>query len=132
MYFAGKCPLEELKELPVRLIDWFHVLKINQRQKEFIDQRIEGEELLPRMKFSEAKLKALCKCFLGFTLSHDYFESLLLVLMAVLLTHSFLTFRLTHSSHYCFICFSVRDHLHFKCVSQGARTLKRGSEHSRP
>ena len=77
VYFAGKCPLEELRELPVRLIDWFHVLKINQRQKEFTDQRIEGEELLPRMQFSEAKLKALCKYFLGFTLSLDHFESLL-------------------------------------------------------
>lgn len=55
----GKCPVQELKELPVRLIDWFHVLKYNQRQQEFKDQNIEGEDVLPKMKFVEAKMKAL-------------------------------------------------------------------------
>jgi len=55
----GKCSRKDMIELPTRLIDWFHVLRLNERQAEYDDQRIEGEDLLPRMKFPEAKLKSL-------------------------------------------------------------------------
>ena len=58
---ADKCPSAEKDELPRRLIDWFHVLKTNEREKKYKDEGIEREPILKEMKFNEAKLKAMCK-----------------------------------------------------------------------
>ena len=58
---AGDCPTEEMSDLPMRLIDWFHVLKTNEIEKEFKDQGIEREPALKGMKFMDSKMKSMCK-----------------------------------------------------------------------
>lgn len=56
---SGECPTEEMSELPARLIDWFHVLKINEKEKKMKDQGIEQEPVLKEMKFLDSKLKSM-------------------------------------------------------------------------
>ena len=50
-----------MSELPARLIDWFHVLKTNEKEQELKDQGIEKEPILKEMKFLESKLKSICE-----------------------------------------------------------------------
>jgi len=56
---SGSCPNEELSELPVRLIDWFHVLKLNKREEALKAERIEDEDIAIKATFMDSKLKAM-------------------------------------------------------------------------
>jgi len=49
-----------MAELPTRLIDWFHVLRINEKVQEMKDQRIEQEPVMHEEKFTDEKIKAMC------------------------------------------------------------------------
>lgn len=53
------CPSAERAELPRRLIDWFHVLKTNEREEKYKSEGIVKEPVLKEMKFIDAKLKAM-------------------------------------------------------------------------
>jgi len=53
------CPALERAELPRRLIDWFHVLKTNDREQQFKDEGIKQEPVLKEMKFVDAKLEGM-------------------------------------------------------------------------
>lgn len=54
-----ECSTNEMAELPTRLIDWFHVLKINEKVKEMKDQRIEQEPVMHAEKFTDEKIRAM-------------------------------------------------------------------------
>lgn len=62
IYFVSDCKASEMSELPARLIDWFHVLKVNEKVQEMKDQGIEQEAVMKEDSFSEEKLKSMCKC----------------------------------------------------------------------
>lgn len=53
------CPALERAELPRRLIDWFHVLKTNEREQQFKDEGIKQEPVLKELKFVDAKLEGM-------------------------------------------------------------------------
>lgn len=54
----GCLPAERV-QLPRRLIDWFHVLKTNEREQENREQGFVSEPVLKEMTFIDAKLKAM-------------------------------------------------------------------------
>lgn len=54
-----ECSASEMAELPTRLIDWFHVLRINEKVQEMKDQRIEQEPVMHAEKFTEEKIRAM-------------------------------------------------------------------------
>lgn len=53
------CPVIEMQNIPNRLVDWFHVLKTNERRKMFMEQNKPSKVVLREMSFVEAKLKSL-------------------------------------------------------------------------
>jgi len=53
------CTQGEMKELPRRLIDWFHVLKTNLREEQYNRSDVSKELPLKRMEFLDGKLKAM-------------------------------------------------------------------------
>jgi len=53
------CSRSEMAELPTRLIDWFHVLKINEKVQEMKDQRIEQEPVMHAEKFTDEKIRSM-------------------------------------------------------------------------
>lgn len=59
--FILACKSSEMAELPARLIDWFHVLKVNEKVQEMKDQRIEQEPVMKEESFTDEKLKSMCK-----------------------------------------------------------------------
>lgn len=54
-----ECELSEMAELPTRLIDWFHVLRINEKVEDMRIQRIEGEPIMKEENFSDEKMKSM-------------------------------------------------------------------------
>ena len=50
-----------MAELPTRLIDWFHVLRISEKVEDMRIQRIEGEPIMKEENFSDEKMKSMCK-----------------------------------------------------------------------
>lgn len=56
---TDNCKASEMSELPARLIDWFHVLKVNEKVQEMKDQGIEQEAVMKEDSFSEEKLKSM-------------------------------------------------------------------------
>ena len=60
-FFVIACKSSEMAELPARLIDWFHVLKVNEKVQEMKDQRIEQEPVMKEESFTDEKLKSMCK-----------------------------------------------------------------------
>lgn len=58
-----------MAELPTRLIDWFHVLRINEKVQEMKDQRIEEEPIMHEEKFTDEKMKAMCMSIICYLLS---------------------------------------------------------------
>lgn len=59
-----------MSELPSRLIDWFHVLKVNEKAKEMEDERMENEPVMIEEDFTNEKMRAMCKLYL-FNLMHQ-------------------------------------------------------------
>lgn len=53
------CSSSEMSELPARLIDWFHVLKINEKVQEMEDQHIEQEPVMKEENFTNEKIRAM-------------------------------------------------------------------------
>lgn len=53
------CPLVEMRSLPGRLVDWFHVLKTNEKRRMFTEMNMPTKHILTEMSFMEAKLKSL-------------------------------------------------------------------------
>jgi len=56
---AETCKSSEMAELPARLIDWFHVLKVNEKVQEMKDQRIEQEPVMKEESFTDEKLRSM-------------------------------------------------------------------------
>ena len=61
VFYFIECKSSEMAELPARLIDWFHVLKVNEKVQEMKDQRIEQEPVMKEESFTDEKLRSMCK-----------------------------------------------------------------------
>ena len=61
MFLFIACSTADMSELPARLIDWFHVLKTNEKAKEMEDQHMEGEPVMIEENFTNEKMRAMCK-----------------------------------------------------------------------
>lgn len=57
--FTKDCSPSDMVDLPARLVDWFHVLRVNDRISEMEDQRIEREPVMIGQTFQEEKLRAI-------------------------------------------------------------------------
>ena len=61
IYALSECKSSEMAELPTRLIDWFHVLRISEKVEDMRIQRIEGEPIMKEENFFDEKMKSMCK-----------------------------------------------------------------------